>query len=184
MPFAVRYSPVLSEEFSRTKLVTSDTSRNLRKQLCISLLLILSILLSLMSLSIANGRRVIKVDMPPLGSEIREFKNHIVLNPAPEFGTVDTSGYKSWNDLLPPNGGFLVKEVNGTRRNFGITMFHQLHCIQMLRASFQVFLAQKDGAKKTDSSQGKHSSRTNSGRDGFDTNHYTYCFDFLRQACI
>jgi hypothetical protein len=51
--------------------------------------------------------------------------------PHPEYSNLSYQYDKLWDELLPSNGGFLADT------KFGITMFHQLHCLQLLRIGLQ-----------------------------------------------
>lgn len=55
-----------------------------------------------------------------------------------EFYDLSRAGDANWTALLPPNGGFVVQKLDGRRsRMAGVTMFHQLHCLQMIRGAIQ-----------------------------------------------
>jgi hypothetical protein len=43
-----------------------------------------------------------------------------------------------WEDLITPNGGFLSQKDGGDEANhYGISMFHQLHCLAIIRSALQ-----------------------------------------------
>ncbi|KAF1992170.1 hypothetical protein K402DRAFT_128 [Aulographum hederae CBS 113979] len=55
-----------------------------------------------------------------------------------EFYDLTTAGDGNWSTILPNNGGFVVqKQRGGSYSMAGITMFHQLHCLQMIRGGIQ-----------------------------------------------
>jgi hypothetical protein len=43
--------------------------------------------------------------------------------------------------MLPSNGGFIpaADGINSSTTELGISMFHQLHCLQIIRKAFQVY---------------------------------------------
>ncbi|KAI1337278.1 hypothetical protein F5Y15DRAFT_418043 [Xylariaceae sp. FL0016] len=83
-----------------------------------------------------------------------------------------------WEDLLTPNGGFLIQEDPEERqlRKYGIGMFHQLHCLQMIRGSLQV--AQVPGA--VNHAHGQHAHSGDASADA----HVLHCLDYLRQTIL
>jgi hypothetical protein len=51
-----------------------------------------------------------------------------------------------WDDLLPPNGGFLRKHYkNGQIHGHGISMFHKLHCLAIMRSAYQAMEEKVNG---------------------------------------
>jgi len=55
-------------------------------------------------------------------------------------------GDKSWSELTPAGGGFLWLRYNETfDMPWGISMFHGIHCLQMLRGEFQSQLGIRNG---------------------------------------
>lgn len=85
-----------------------------------------------------------------------------------------------WHELLTPNGGFLVKidERTGTRRIHGISMFHQLHCLGMIREGVQ---ALQENVMIATGSTHQHQAGADS-HHGQIMQHWLHCFDYLRQA--
>lgn len=63
-----------------------------------------------------------------------EFRN------APEYGDFSPSGDAIWESLAPNGTGFLFEwdEKSQRKRVVGISMFHQLHCLRILRYRIQV----------------------------------------------
>ncbi|KAH8817354.1 hypothetical protein F5884DRAFT_663008 [Xylogone sp. PMI_703] len=100
------------------------------------------------------------------------------------YQSLDPADDKYWEDLLTPNGGFVIVEEphiieshHGTTDDIafasrvrGISMFHQLHCLQMIRSALQ------------ESSGGKHQGHSEAG--SLRPAHWLHCFDYLRQSIL
>jgi Mycotoxin biosynthesis protein UstYa len=122
----------------------------------------------------------------PMVCTYRQTKYHQVFNSTPEYESFDRSKDHLWEELLSSNGGFLVREMNGEKHLFGITMFHQLHCLQMIRMAIQNLTL----GPSTNSSHNGHSLKIRHGEPGemdkeMDENgpqHWQHCFDYLRQV--
>jgi hypothetical protein len=58
-----------------------------------------------------------------------------------DIESLDPKADKLWHDAMtPPLGGFLLVAHNETfYRGWGVSMFHALHCLGMLRSSFQTY---------------------------------------------
>ncbi|GLA20352.1 hypothetical protein AnigIFM62618_008925 [Aspergillus niger] len=84
---------------------------------------------------------------------------------------------RSWESLLlPQNGGILkVRTDNNTITDYGISMFHQLHCLTVLRGLIFPESSQHHGAS---------TSPSHSGDDHEDAVHWAHCFDYIAQAII
>ncbi|KAI9702298.1 MAG: hypothetical protein M1820_006230 [Bogoriella megaspora] len=92
-----------------------------------------------------------------------------------DFWNMDAPGDEAWNSILPSNGGFLRDRFeNGTQHFFGVTMFHQLHCLQILR-SHLVSLEQGKSVS--------HDHNPHAIDDSTDPHrHWVHCLDYLRQG--
>lgn len=75
----------------------------------------------------------------------------------------------NWEELLPLGEGFLmVQNDNGRNVKMGVSMYHQLHCLMMLR---ELLVKPQPMA---------HSSATGNWPD--DNIHWLHCFDYLAQV--
>ncbi|PLB34388.1 uncharacterized protein BDW47DRAFT_129117 [Aspergillus candidus] len=95
--------------------------------------------------------------------------------------------HKTWEEILmPPSGGGILalhppgsdKEVNKDEDmiiSYGISMFHQLHCLIALRGV--IF-------PETSHKQHNSTSKAHSGDHGQDRWHWAHCFDYIAQAII
>lgn len=93
-----------------------------------------------------------------------------------------------WDDLLTPNGGFLmVTEADQSETAYGISMFHQLHCLQMIRGAIQNLQRRadknlpEDRAEDSDHAQPPHT-HTGLAPSHQDPDHWEHCLDYLRQV--
>ncbi|KAI0396792.1 hypothetical protein F5Y17DRAFT_417817 [Xylariaceae sp. FL0594] len=93
-----------------------------------------------------------------------------------------------WADLLTPNGGFLVREDEseeggGGLRRYGIGMFHQLHCLQMIRGALQQkgqgHVHGHEHEKRSENAHGH-----DHGGDDAAAAHVLHCLDYLRQTIL
>lgn len=86
-------------------------------------------------LSLAHGRTCAEIGYPISTTFDRE-------SPLQDLGA---TGDKAWIELTPARGGFLwvqtnienSKEGHAKEEEWGISMFHGLHCLQMLRGAFR-----------------------------------------------
>ncbi|ETS88116.1 hypothetical protein PFICI_01944 [Pestalotiopsis fici W106-1] len=87
-----------------------------------------------------------------------------------------------WKNTRPPNGGYFAwLDETGTRRRDGISMFHQLHCLVMLREAMQGLGEEIQSLKamRRDTAHEDHAMHTE-----HDDLHWLHCFDYLRQAIL
>jgi hypothetical protein len=91
-----------------------------------------------------------------------------------------------WQDLLTPNGGLIkVKEKDQSRHEYGISMYHQLHCLQMIRSAIQDLQSQARGDDPAE-----HDHTNTLGDQGHSQHshshpgemHWLHCLDYLRQV--
>ncbi|KAF2430169.1 hypothetical protein EJ08DRAFT_697711 [Tothia fuscella] len=116
-----------------------------------------------------------------------------------EFFDLSRASDGNWTALLPPNGGFVSESTkDGGYEMAGITMFHQLHCLQMIREAFQdltegkrALESEMDDEEDDDFMDvGKeHGLRRRSGlrtRHGPhpDQEHWVHCLDYLMQGIL
>ncbi|TID26808.1 hypothetical protein E6O75_ATG01301 [Venturia nashicola] len=61
--------------------------------------------------------------------------------PNPSYNDLSPSADGNWTNLLPPNGGFFSQQMgrkgDENYEMVGLTMFHQLHCLSMIRGALQ-----------------------------------------------
>lgn len=87
-----------------------------------------------------------------------------------------------WRDaLLPPNGGFftLSQQTNNTDK-FGVAMFHQLHCLGVIRNEMQYMhdvIAKREKVPRRHGHEGVDAVQRDNGQA-------LKCFDYLRQVGI
>lgn len=82
---------------------------------------------------------------------------------------------QTWESLLlPPNGGLLrVRRENGTTGQYGVSMFHQLHCLIVLRGLLFPGTSQNH----------EHStSPSKTGEPHQDSVHWAHCLDYIAQV--
>jgi len=112
--------------------------------------------------------------VPKLAYEYIEFK------PDPNFAfPPSTETNKAWNSLSPPGGGYVAIDspakyglkpgvpISKDREGFSLSIFHQLHCLAMLRTNYYF----------------THSPNYNSSNEPSDI-HIQHCFDLVRQGIM
>ena len=144
-----------------------------RRRLCLfSLGLILFVSVSVFfasktpfSLSLQSG-----TCLPPFYQDVlfEDVEKH-----APKDKPVDSA----WNSLLTPNGGFLInKDEEGDSETIGISMFHQLHCLQIIRVQIENLIAFNGTSEGIGSQPEFHHDHVSSWR------HWRHCLEYIRQV--
>ncbi|TQV99555.1 hypothetical protein IF1G_01770 [Cordyceps javanica] len=99
------------------------------------------------------------------------------------------------NDLLTPNGGYLTadKKTHNTDK-LGISMFHQLHCLGMIREEMQHLHHVIEASRARGSAYAQIHQMARRHSDGVDLDsgrpahhdeeHTMHCFDYLRQTML
>lgn len=158
--------------------------------------------ITLFSFASSDSLNVPHISLPTQGlgsfrNKPRTFKRN------EEFFDLSPAGDKNWSEILPPDGGFVVQRIGDKRRMAGVTMFHQLHCLQMIRHAIQDLqkenrnirrhLDHDDGDFKVDEaehvSEDGHSAHDEAdlgrpgAQGGHDSMHWVHCLDYLMQVC-
>ena len=90
---------------------------------------------------------------------------------------------------LPSNGGFLKLSEKGAKADlFGVSMFHQLHCLNHLRDAINAY--QKNGSQSEQGAHAHGDQRVNYGGslDDVEENilhdeqHLVHCLDYIAQV--
>lgn len=93
-----------------------------------------------------------------------------------------------WDQLLPSNGGFIMfRDQDNKKHKYGMSMFHQLHCLSMLRMAMQEFDNAANGAATaTPAPEHHHHQRRDQqgSQETPDAPHWLHCFDYLRQVRV
>ncbi|KAK5108180.1 hypothetical protein LTR62_008711 [Meristemomyces frigidus] len=83
-----------------------------------------------------------------------------------DFWDLSTKGDELWSNIIPDNGGFVFHRVHDKLGyKTGISMFHQLHCLQMIRMAIQ-----------------KLQNGTVESGDMHSQTHWVHCLDYLVQG--
>ncbi|KAK5989598.1 hypothetical protein PT974_07852 [Cladobotryum mycophilum] len=78
-----------------------------------------------------------------------------------------------WDSLLTPNGGFIMVDLQDNRNHsVGVSMFHQLHCLSLIRAVI------------VSGGMHKHPAQRRDMNDMEDREHFMHCFDYIVQAIL
>ena len=99
----------------------------------------------------------------------------------PEFNDLTASADDLWASIIPKNGGFVLKQKGKSWDVAGVSMFHQLHCLAMIREGIQVLQHENQHLKRSPHG-GTHDH--DSSQPMNDTIHWAHCLDYLMQVRI
>jgi hypothetical protein len=178
----VRYSPLTEDAQSPTTPTVTEKRTGLeRRRGCLAAFaaVVVALALGLAAWIVFHASHTTdgaSLDIPVENLRHQQSSFRAKFEPQYEFRSLDASTDLLWDDdhLLTPNGGYLVREFDGEDSYFGITMFHQLHCLQALRTALQILTAQVNG---TGSGELPHTH----WRHG---THYLHCLDYLKQVSM
>ena len=92
-------------------------------------------------------------------------------------------GDKAWDSLTPRRGGFLWLQYNETYElPWGISMFHGIHCLQMLRGEFQSQLGIRDDGVHHHHKR-RVATKSDQPSDGPDIVHLGHCLAYISEVC-
>ena len=95
------------------------------------------------------------------------------------------AGDNNWSALLPSNGGFVMQQqADGRHEMAGLSIFHQLQCLSMLRSQIQSLTLERDlaiGDGETGSLKKSAELRSRHDSDE-DSQHWVHCLDYLAQV--
>lgn len=109
-----------------------------------------------------------------------------------ELQDLGPKGDRIWNTrVLPPGGGMFwvkVQDANPTTsteevEGWGITMFHALHCLQMIRDVFKALEYQEEICASVGPQPRDNAPENNQRHHNHDVQHATHCISYLYQVC-
>lgn len=185
--FRASKEPVLRQYYSKLKESSEGSDRESVSDISLwqpptnrrspwSKLCAVSILLNVIFL-IMTIFALSRLDLSLRLTEIPDVEKHAIrFSSNQEFEDLSHAGDAAWNKLLTPNGGFLVQktEEQGEKHIFGITMFHQLHCLQMIRMKWQQLRSNQSEQTPIPEAHHHHAD--------VDDSHAEHCLDYLRQV--
>ncbi|KAH9203073.1 hypothetical protein DL95DRAFT_399693 [Leptodontidium sp. 2 PMI_412] len=130
--------------------------------------------------NLQDGLNLRLVPSMPLEKIIFEEKKIYSSRPSPDSD-------KAWDELLPPGRGYVfikdgqshgLKEPGEMTKNgeiYSVALFHQIHCLGMLRGNYWELLSRAD-------KQDDLESLKNFAQHHMKNNHANHCFDYLRQS--
>ncbi|KAI5203521.1 hypothetical protein AUEXF2481DRAFT_1553 [Aureobasidium subglaciale EXF-2481] len=100
-----------------------------------------------------------------------------------EYWDSGAAGDASWESLIPENQGLMFeKDEKGIARYSGFSMFHQLHCLSLLRD--ELIKAYGNKTASTPDEGHHHIRALHGGYTDLTKVHWYHCLDYLRQALI
>lgn len=112
----------------------------------------------------------------------------IVFHRLDELEDMSAAGDESWQNLMAADGYLFVQPRNSSlpQEPWGVSMFHGLHCLQMLRNKIQEFEGVFSPAlNQSDRRQDQHSHHHGRLNETFVTStHYRHCFSYLAQVSL
>lgn len=95
----------------------------------------------------------------------------------------DLSGQSdtAWSSMLnTPQGGFLWVKYNETNNMpWGVSMFHSIHCLSLLR---RMLMMQLNNTTILETAQTNHTHQSEHSH-AFDEGHVGHCFSYIAQVC-
>ncbi|KAM3066954.1 hypothetical protein ACMFMG_007098 [Clarireedia jacksonii] len=111
-----------------------------------------------------------------LANQLVQFSEHA------DYQNLSHSYDALWDSTLPSNGGFVLRYVeNGTQHEYGLSMYHSLHCLIMIRSAIQGLYDEIERSNGEEKMASDHSYYH--GGHG-DPVHWLHCFDYLRQTIL
>lgn len=96
----------------------------------------------------------------------------------PDLEDLSPAADQAWDSLFPRNGGKVaIEHKDGEPDRWGISMFHQLHCLQMLRDAIQTLEIQSLNASSHEMPAQHHH-----GRRSSPIHHWQHCLSYLSQV--
>jgi hypothetical protein len=140
------------------------------------------------SQSISSGHKTFQGDGPGLQDEIiglgQQGKNGIVFHELEALEDMSATGDEKWDDLFAGDGYLYLKPKNTSlpQEPWGVSMFHGLHCLQMLRSRIQELERRVSGSEPPNR-QDQHGHHHDEGDDSDVSDiHYLHCFSYLVQV--
>lgn len=97
----------------------------------------------------------------------------------PALEDLSHKGDEAWaTELFTPHGGFLVVRRNETtNEKWGVSMFHGLHCLQMIRSALQ-----QAREIEISSIPGDHGGHHEHHSEHLEESHLQHCFSYITQV--
>jgi hypothetical protein len=111
-------------------------------------------------------------------------KNGIVFRELEALEDMSAAGDENWDDLFAGDGYLFLKPENTSFpwEPWGVSMFHGLHCLQVLRNKIQELAGRVTGSEPLER-QGQHGHHHDDLDDSDVSDiHYLHCFSYLAQV--
>jgi len=97
----------------------------------------------------------------------------------PNLEDLSPAGDAAWDELLTPHGGSVWLRTNETfAQDWGISMFHGLHCLGLIRVGL------RNGLGHGENHHIRRNEAAGSHEGHLDLEHLRHCFSYIAQVCM
>lgn len=108
---------------------------------------------------------------------LRPYSHDVLFEDVEKHAPKDEPVNAAWDSLLTSNGGFLINhDDEGHSETMGISMFHQLHCLQMIRVQIENLIQFNGTGDGIGGLPEFHKDHVSSWR------HWRHCLEYIRQV--
>lgn len=108
---------------------------------------------------------------------LRPYSHNVLFEDVEKHAPKDEPPNSAWDSLLTSNGGFLIDhDGDGHSETMGISMFHQLHCLQMIRVQIENLIAYNGTGDGIGGLPEFHKDHVSNWR------HWRHCLEYIRQV--
>lgn len=139
--------------------------------------------------SVTSGHETLQADKQELQDAIvglgQKGKAGIVFREVEDLEDMSVAGDQKWDDLYAGDGYIFLKPENASfpQEPWGVSMFHGLHCLQVLRNKMQELEGRVSGSDMPLEAQVQHAHQHGNSDDSDVSDvHYLHCFSYLAQV--
>ncbi|KAE8556935.1 hypothetical protein TMatcc_004353 [Talaromyces marneffei ATCC 18224] len=128
-----------------------------------------------------GGRLEVEDEILGLG---QQGKHGIVFHKLEALEDMSAAGDEKWDNLFPGDSYLFLNPENASfpQEPWGVSMFHGLHCLQVLRSKIQEFEGRVLGSEPLEKQGQRGHHHAESDDSGISDAHYLHCFSYLAQV--